>query len=161
MPNILGIDPGYGRTGVAILHYTNRQIPEAKIICTIETDKTITREKRYLQLYEELKKLVVDFSICCAAIENIFLKKNMKNMHYNIEARGVIIFLLTQLDIPINYYQPSSIKKALTGSGKAEKKQVQEMIKKLLKLDEVPKPDDSADAAALALTAWLHEKKYD
>lgn len=157
----MGIDPGYGRTGIAIIRFIENKSPEAVFVSTLETNPSLEREKRYLQLYNQIENIIQSYSICLAGIENIYLKKNMKNMHYNIEARGVIIYLITKYNIPIEYFQPKSIKKALTNNGNASKKQVQKMVQNLLQLKEIPEPDDSADAAAIALATWLHRRNYD
>ncbi len=161
MISILGVDPGYGRTGIAYFRYEKNHLPLPEKIFTIETDPEISREKRYLQLHTELEDFLKGNKVCFAGIEEIYLKTSMERMNYNIEARGIIILSLALRDIPIDYFQPNSVKKAVTGSGRAKKNTVKLMVQKLLNIDSIPGPDDASDAAAIAMALWLRRKNHD
>ncbi|GEM_PF-3493484 len=161
MISILGVDPGYGRTGIAHFRYEKNHLPQPENIFTIETDPEIPREKRYLQLHKELEDFLKKNKVCFAGIEEIYLKTSMQRMNYNIEARGIIILSLALRNIPIDYFQPNSVKKAVTGSGRAGKTSVKLMVQKLLNIDHIPGPDDASDAAAIAMALWLRRKNND
>jgi len=136
----LGIDPGSAITGFGV----------------IEDDKVIEygciRPKNQLKLLkEELEKIIKKHKPDAVAVEKLFFSRNVTTALRVGEARGVILFCVEQAGLPIAEYTPLEVKMALTGYGRADKRQVQQMVKALLKLDKVPKPDDAADALAIAI----------
>lgn len=156
---ILGIDPGLARTGWGIVKKTNQTVTPVDYGCF--TTKTGTKEeKRLLILYEKLIKLFKRYKPDALALEKIFFATNAKTAFMIGQARGVILLAAGTEKLAVSSYTPLQIKLAVTGYGKAEKMQIQKMIKSILKLPKIPKPDDAADALAVALTdCFTH--KYD
>lgn len=147
---ILGIDPGIGRLGWGIIESEGAKVT-AKAFGCIETDKGLL-EKRIQVVYEEVGKLIQLHSPDVLSIEDLFFSNNAKTAFMVGQARGVVLLAASQHNLPIHVYTPQLVKLAVTGYGKADKHQVGEMVKVLLKLKSVPKPDDTADALAIALT---------
>lgn len=148
---VLGIDPGTAIVGYSILDFKeNRYIP-IDYGC-IYTDKDMTMEDRILKIYDELEEIIKKYSPTEMAIEELFYFKNNKTVISVGQARGVIILCGRQNGLKINHYTPLQVKTGITGYGKAEKKQIQLMVQKILNLEEIPKPDDAADALAIAIT---------
>ncbi|HTY13834.1 MAG TPA: crossover junction endodeoxyribonuclease RuvC [Candidatus Omnitrophota bacterium] len=136
----LGIDPGSSITGFGV----------------IEDDKVVgygcIRPKNQLKtLKAEMEKLIKKHAPDAIAVEKLFFSKNVTTALRVGEARGVILFCVEQSGIPLFEYTPIEVKLAITGYGRADKHQVQQMVKALLKLNEIPKPDDAADALAIAV----------
>ena len=155
---ILGIDPGTATTGYGVIKVKSRcqnknQSENLKLIdygCII-TKPGLENSKRLLILAEELKKIIKKYKPDAMAVEDIFFFKNLKTVIKVSEARGAILLTGEQTKIPIFEYTPLQVKQAVVGYGRADKKQVQEMVKILLKLKNIPKPDDAADALAIAI----------
>lgn len=148
---ILGIDPGYGRFGWAILE--GNRAKQTLISCGCEeTSAKDEASRRYLQVVEKLESLIKEYQPDEAAIESIFFFKNAKTVIKVAESRGVVVVGLARAKIKTFDYTPLQVKQAVTGYGRAEKQQVQTMVKAILKLEAVPKPDDAADAVAVGLT---------
>ena len=146
---ILGIDPGYDITGFALL---NASSPYQLIDCgVIRTDKSLSFVERLVVLRQELLNLIEETKITDCGIEKVFFSVNKKSAIQVAQARGVVLEALTSLSIPIHEYTPSQIKKAITGSGRSDKKSIQLMVKKLLNLKTIIKQDDACDAAAIAI----------
>ena len=149
---ILGVDPGYGILGYGVLKIEgNRFHHLAHGVVT--TPKNLKMHERLLILKKEFLKILEKFKPDEAAIEELFFFKNVKTALKVGEARGVILLTLAEKNVGIKEYTPYQVKKAVTGDGRARKEQVQFMMKVLLNLEDVPKPDDAADALALA---WCH-----
>ncbi len=148
---ILGIDPGIGRTGWGILTANGQQLTANKFGC-IETPVGMAMEKRLQSLYEQLEKIIKDEKPEALGIEDLFFNTNAKTALVVGQARGVVLLLAAQHKLSIGVYTPLQVKIAVTGYGRAEKGQVGQMVKTILKLDQIPKPDDTADALAIALT---------
>lgn len=148
---ILGIDPGIGRTGWGIIHSQSGTVSAHHYGC-IETHKTMIGEKRLQELYEQINAIIQLEQPDVVAIEELFFNTNVSTALIVGQARGVILLAAAQHNIPVAVYTPSQVKIAVTGYGKADKKQVGQMIKTLLKLTSIPKLDDTADALAIALT---------
>ncbi len=147
----LGLDPGYERTGYALI------LAEAKKyslqdVGVIKTSKTLSFPERLLSLQNDLSALIQHQAIHSCAIEKIFFSSNVKTAIPVAMARGVLLVTLTSRKIAIAEYSPSQIKKAITGSGTADKKAIQLMLTRLLGLSEKILQDDAADAVAMALT---------
>lgn len=148
---ILGIDPGIGRTGWGIIEKNGSSFTVVEFGC-IETKVNGVIEDRLLVLYEMLRQIITDIKPTTVGIEELFFQNNAKTAMAVGQARGVVLLLAAQHDLTVGVYTPLQVKIATTGYGKADKKQVGQMIKTILKLKEVPKPDDTADALAVALT---------
>ena len=147
---ILGIDPGYAIVGFGILE---SQRGQAQLLgCgAINTQAGVPMPRRLLQIQEDLETLIRQFSPDVMAIEELFFNTNVTTGIGVAQARGVILMTAAKLGVEIFEYTPSQVKQAVVGYGKAEKRQVMDMTKRLLKLSTVPKPDDAADAVAIAL----------
>ena len=115
---------------------------------------------RLLDIYNSLHEIIKQNKPDVASVEKLFFTKNITTGISVAEARGVVLLVARQHNLPIFEYTPNEIKKSLTGYGNADKKQVQEMVKLHLKLDQVPKPDDAADALAAAITQSLMTKTF-
>lgn len=148
---ILGIDPGTAIVGYSILDFEKNRFTLVKYGC-IYTDKILLMEDRLLQIFNELESIIKEFSPQYMSVEELFFFKNNKTVISVGQARGVIILAGKKNNLQISSYTPLQVKMGITGYGKADKKQVQLMVQKLLKLDEIPTPDDAADAIAVAIT---------
>lgn len=147
---ILGIDPGYAILGYGIVDYENNHF---RVIDygAVTTEKDQPMPERLKTLYGEVERLVDLYRPDMAAVEELFFNKNVKTAILVAQARGAVITAVTNRDVPLFEYTPLQIKQALVGYGRAEKNQVQQMVKIILNLDKVPKPDDTADALAVAV----------
>ncbi len=147
---ILGIDPGIAIVGYGVIEKTNR---ETKILDygVITTNKDQTLPQRLELVYNGIVSLINKFKPDCVAIEELFFQNNQKTAIIVAEARGVILLACKQNIKHLYEYTPLQIKQSLTGNGRAEKQQVQYMVKAILNLKNIPKPDDAADAIAVAL----------
>lgn len=147
---VIGIDPGLARVGYGVIEVKNRN-PEPVCYGCIESSKDQPAAQRMLHIYTELTALIEKYEPAQIAVEKLFFSKNITSAMGVSEARGVILLLAEQQKIPVTEYTPNQVKQAITGSGRADKRQMQEMIKRLLRLDVIPKPDDAADALSIAL----------
>ncbi len=148
---VLGIDPGIALTGFGLIRLNNLNEPELIKHGVINSTAEGDTSSRLIFLYRELTKLIEQFEPEYAAVEKLFFQKNLKTAMAVSEARGVITLCIAQHHLPMAEYSPNAIKQAVTSYGNADKKQVQEMVKIMLHLDEIPKPDDAADALAVAI----------
>ena len=149
---IIGIDPGLARVGYGIIEVKKDE--KTLLDCgIIETQKDQKEENRLLEIFMDLKELINKWKPDYAAVEKFFFYKSSTTISV-VQARGVIMMTLGYLKIPITEYAPVQIKKTITGFGKATKKDVLDSVMYSLKLDYPPKPDDSADALAIALTKF-------
>ncbi len=147
---ILCIDPGYAIVGFGILDAERGQARMVR--CgAINTPAGVPMPMRLLQIQEDLETLVREFSPDAMAIEELFFNTNVTTAIGVAQARGVILATAARLGVEIFEYTPSQVKIAVVGYGKAEKRQVMEMTKRILGLSAVPRPDDAADAVAIAL----------
>ncbi len=148
---ILGIDPGTHIMGWGLIEKDRgNQIKPIKYGCIISKPKT-ARVELLLHIYNSLEKIIKENSPDAVAIEELFFFKNQKTVIGVAEARGVAVLAASLLNIKVFEYTPLQIKQALTGYGRADKKQVQEMVRVICKLKECPRPDDAADALAIAI----------
>ena len=152
---ILGIDPGYAIMGYGILDYKGNKFTPVEY-GSIITEAHTPNEERLLTLYSELTRIIQEFMPDEAAIEELFYNTNATTAIMVGEARGMALLACAQNGIRISEYTPLQIKSSLTGYGRADKKQVQTMVKMILGLSEVPKPDDTADALAAAICHAHH-----
>ena len=149
---IIGIDPGLARVGFGIIEVKENE--KTLLDCgIIETKKDQKEESRLFEIFMDLKELINKWKPDYAAVEKFFFYKSSTTISV-VQARGVIMMTLGSFNIPISEYAPAQIKLTITGSGKATKKDVLEAVMYSLKLDYAPKPDDSADALAIALTKF-------
>ena|SRR5258706_6347326 len=154
---VLGIDPGLARLGWSILE---QNAGEVHYGC-IETPAHLSLAKRLTQIYDDLKNIIETHQPTDLALETLFFVKNAKTLAQVGHARGVILLLAGQSGIQVHEYAPRQIKMALTGFGGADKKQMQSMLQRLLGLAEIPKPDDAADAVAVALCHLQFSKSFE
>ncbi|ACZ01449.1 crossover junction endodeoxyribonuclease RuvC [Streptobacillus moniliformis] len=147
---VIGIDPGTAIIGYSILDFKNSKVELIDYGC-IYTDKDLPMPERLEQIFFKLETLINMYKPDHMAIEELFFFKNQKTIITVAQARGVIVAKAQISGIEIFNYTPLQVKTGITGYGRAEKKQVQEMIRVILKLDEIPKPDDAADAIAIAI----------
>lgn len=154
---ILGIDPGLATTGYGIIKTQNGKL-EIIDHGGILTDAHLPFSSRLLIIYQAIKKLILTYKPDIVVIEEIFFCKNVKTALRIGQVRGVIILAAIEFNCPISEYTPLQVKQAVTGFGRAHKKQIQEMVKILLNLKTLPKPDDAADALALAI-CHIHSAK--
>ncbi len=147
---ILGIDPGLARLGWGVVEET-KQTPRALAYGCFETLSKTPHAERLAAVHKELLRLIKKYHPDKIAVEKLFFSKNVKTALQVGEARGVILMTAAILNIPIVEISPKEVKQTLTGYGQADKTQIQRMIQLLLKLKNIPKPDDAADALAIAL----------
>lgn len=147
---ILGIDPGTGILGFGVID-TGRQ-PTMVDAGVIRTKVHQPEPERLLIIYDGLQEIVRASKPQAVSVEKLFFARNVTTAMSVAQARGVVLLVAQQHGLPVFEYTPMQIKQSLTGYGKADKKQMQEMVRIQLRLKEVPKPDDCADALAAALT---------
>ena len=147
---IFGIDPGSKRTGYGCIEYTNSRY-ELIVSGAISAPSGNTFPQRLRLIHDELIRLLAICQPDCVAIEDLFLARNVRSALKLGHVRGVAILAAVEADLPVLEYTPTQIKRAIVGYGRAEKQQVQEMMKILLGLDAIPTPHDAADALAVAL----------
>ena len=147
---ILGIDPGYAIVGYGILDYSNTKF---KVVDfgAITTPAGMDFNKRLELIYDQMMLLFTKYNPEAMAIEKLFYNTNAKTVIDVAQARGVIMLSAQKNNVPTFEYTPLQVKQSVVGYGRAEKKQVQEMTKIILHLESVPKPDDTADALAMAV----------
>lgn len=151
---ILGIDPGTGILGFGVID-ADRQ-PVMVDAGVIRTKVHQAEPERLLAIYEGLQEIIHQTKPQVVSVEKLFFSRNITTAMAVSQARGVVLLVAQQHGLQVAEYTPPQIKMALTGYGKADKKQIQEMVRILLKLKDVPKPDDCADALAAALTHMTH-----
>jgi len=152
---VLGIDPGTGRVGWGIVSHEKGSDSLVEYGC-FETKVNSELPDRLLKIHIFLKSLIKKFKPDILAVESLFFATNVKTAFDVGAARGVILLAGEEAGLPIFQYTPLQVKSSLTGYGKAEKKQIEFMVTKILHLKEPPKPDDAADAVAIALTHLFH-----
>lgn len=147
---ILGIDPGYAIVGYGVIDYRGNHFSVIDY-GAVTTEAHTDFDDRLLQIYTQLTSLITAHKPDAMAIEKLFFNTNAKTAIDVAQARGVILLSARQQNVPIFEYTPLQVKQSVVGYGRAEKKQVQEMTRILLNLEKVPKPDDTADALAMAI----------
>lgn len=147
---ILGIDPGMAIVGYGLIDFKDDK-PLLLASGSIQTNKNLPDSKRLLEIYNDLSTIVDKYMPDCASVENLFFFKNQKTVIPVAEARGVILTVLEKFNIPTYSYTPMEVKQVLTGYGRAEKKEVEQMVKIALGAEKLPKLDDTVDAIAIAI----------
>ena len=147
---ILGIDPGMAIVGYGLIEVEGDNI-QLLASGSIQTDKNLPDSKRLLEVYNDLSTIVQKYQPDCASVEELFFFKNQKTVIPVAEARGVILTVLEKFGIPTFGYTPMVIKQVLTGYGRADKKEVEQMVRISLESENLPKLDDTVDAIAIAI----------
>lgn len=147
---VLGIDPGSALTGYGLVRETGNKLTAIDYGC-IRTSPSQSLENRLQKIYQEIKNLIEKYRPDAFAVEELFFNKNVRTALTVGQARGVILLAGAEKGLPVNEYTPLQVKQAVVGYGRAEKSQIQFMVKTLLALAEIPKPDDVADALAIAI----------
>jgi crossover junction endodeoxyribonuclease RuvC len=148
---ILGIDPGLAIVGWAIVDFDKDLNPKPVDYGAIITDKGLDVSTRLKEIYEDMQEILNQFEPEVCGVETLLFYNNAKTAISVGEARGVVLLALEEFGLPIYDFTPLQVKDAVTGYGKADKKQVQENVKRFCKLESIPKPDDAADALAVAI----------
>jgi crossover junction endodeoxyribonuclease RuvC len=154
---VLGIDPGTATTGYGLVRETERGDIEVVDYGTIQTPAGLLMEKRLLLLYERLQEILLLHRPDSGAVEKLFFSRNVTTAIAVGQARGVVMLALAQANMDVAEYTPMEVKQAITGYGGAEKLQIQMMVQAILNLEVLPKPDDAADALAVAI---CHVQSY-
>lgn len=147
---ILGIDPGYAIVGYGVLEYKNNHFSVIDY-GAILTDAGTPFNKRLEKIYDDMCEIIIKHKPDAMAVEKLFYNNNAKTVIDVSQARGVIMLSAEKNGVPAFEYTPLQVKQSVVGYGRAEKKQVQEMTRRILNLQKVPKPDDTADALAMAI----------
>ncbi len=150
----LGIDPGLGRLGYGVVALQGSMFKALSYGC-LETSPKDAMEKRLLRVHETLETLLASFPIDCMAVEKLYFGKNKTTAEMVWQARGVVLLMAALAGKPLVEPNPGDVKIAVSGSGNAEKMQIQRMVQRLLNLSELPRPDDAADGLAIAITGLL------
>ncbi|MEK7544906.1 MAG: crossover junction endodeoxyribonuclease RuvC [Patescibacteria group bacterium] len=150
MTRILGLDPGTETTGFGIIEVIKGVVTLLDYGC-IKTERKYSQAQRLSQIRDDLDSIIKAWNPGYAAVEKLFFSKNVKTAMAVSESRGVLMQKLQEENIWTQEYTPNEIKMNICGDGKAEKKSIQKMVQLILKLKEVPTPDDAADALAIAL----------
>ena len=148
---ILGIDPGMAIVGYAMVEYEGKDKIKLLTSGSIQTDKKQSDSARLLEIYNDLSEIIKKYEPDCASVEQLFFFKNQKTIIPVAEARGVILTVLEKYGIPTYSYTPMEVKQVLTGYGRADKKEVEQMVKLTLGDQKLPKLDDTVDAIAIAI----------
>lgn len=146
----LGVDPGTARLGYGLIRSLGQE-REALAYGVLETSAAVPMPERLLTLHSGLRDVIEEFLPSSMAVERLFFARNVTTAIAVGQARGVILLAAAQFGIPVAEYTPAEIKQSVTGYGKADKGQMQEMVRLVLGLDHIPQPDDAADALAVAL----------
>jgi len=152
---VLGVDPGFAHIGWGIVDFTgtrHRHVEHG----SISSDRSDLPARRLLVLYNKLNAIIDGFNPVALGIETLYFLKNVSSAMSVAQARGVILLAAAERDMMVGEYSPLVIKQSVVGSGRARKTQVQEMVKILLGLSHIPKPDHAADALAAAITFIHH-----
>ncbi len=156
---VIGLDPGSAITGYGILDEGADHSLKVIAYGVLRTAPDQALELRLQSLYTQLNEILILHRPDSGAVENLFFQRNVRTAFAVGQARGVLLLALAQAGIPAAEYNPMEVKQAVAGYGKADKTQVQQMVKMLLGLDEIPHPDDAADALAVAI-CHIHSRKF-
>ncbi len=155
----LGIDPGIATTGYGVVRQLDDGGLQAIAFGIIVTPPDMRVHRRLLMLHADLKNLFSIHHPDTCAVEKLFFQRNVSTAIAVGEARGIVMLTIAEMDLDVAEYTPNEVKQAVAGYGSAQKRQVQEMVRTLLGLPEIPKPDDAADALAIAIT-HLSTQRY-
>lgn len=155
----LGIDPGIATTGYGLIRLLEDGSMQPVAFGVLITPPDLPVHRRLMMLYGELKELLAAHHPDTCAVEKLFFQRNVSTAIAVGEARGIVLLAMAEAGLDVAEYTPNEVKQAVAGYGSAEKRQVQEMVRTLLSLPAIPKPDDAADALAIAIT-HLNTKHY-
>ncbi|MGD0610778.1 MAG: crossover junction endodeoxyribonuclease RuvC [Anaerolineales bacterium] len=158
MTVVLGIDPGTATTGYGLVRDRADGSLEALVYGTIQTPSGMPAHQRLSLLFHQLNEILLLHRPDGCAVEKLFFQRNVSTAIAVGQARGVVMLAISEAGLEVAEYTPNAVKQAVAGYGNAGKKQVQEMVRVLLDLPEIPKPDDAADALAIAIT-HLHTRR--
>lgn len=156
----LGIDPGTAIVGYGLVRENDDGSLHAVDYGVIRTSPDLAMAARLEIIFDSLTTLVTLHKPDQAGVEELFFAKNVTTAITVAQARGAILLALHKTGIRINEYKPNAVKQAITGYGSADKQQMQEMVRLLLGLESIPRPDDAADALAIAITDIYHRQNY-
>lgn len=159
MTLVLGIDPGTATTGFGLVRERDDGSLELVEFGVISTPKDVAAHHRLVQLYDEIKKIIKRHKPDSVGVEKLFFQRNISTAIAVGQARGVLMLAIAQAGLDVAEYTPNEVKQAVAGYGSADKRQVQEMVRVLLSMPSIPKPDDAADALAIAIT-HIHTRRY-
>lgn len=154
---VIGIDPGTATTGYGIIDAVDGALSVVSY-GVIETSADALMSDRLLKLHDELSVLLTLYQPVGAGVEELFFGRNITTAITVGQARGVILLAIAQAGIPMAEYSPPKVKQAVAGYGNASKSQIQLMVRHLLELEEMPRPDDAADGLAIAITHYYHQR---
>ena len=155
----LGIDPGTATVGYGLVEELSDGSLRAITHGVITTPPRVPMNERLKQIYDEMTALIETYQPDRSGVEELFFARNVTTAITVAQGRGVILLALTNAEVPITEYKPNVVKQSISGYGGANKSQMQEMVRMLLGLNEIPKPDDAADALAVAITD-IHSAHY-
>lgn len=156
---VLGIDPGIAITGFGFIEANQHHEYHCIDFGVIRTKAELTDPDRLIIIYDKLTDLIQRYQPDTSTVEKLFFQRNVKTALSVGQARGIVMLTLAQANLPIHEYTPNEIKQTVCGYGNAGKRQIQRMVQSLLKLEEIPKPDDAADALAVAI-CHIHHQSY-
>lgn len=156
---VLGIDPGTATTGYGLVRDREDGSLEAVAYGTIQTPANDPAHRRLATLFHQLNDLLLLHRPDSCAVEKLFFQRNVSTAIAVGQARGVVMLAIAEAGLEVAEYTPNEVKQAVTGYGAAQKRQVQEMVRTLLMMPEIPRPDDAADALAIAIT-HLNTKQF-
>lgn len=148
---VLGVDPGTAITGYGIIEEHDDQTLKVLDCGAIRTSSTLSDWDRLQIIYKKVNEIILLHQPDCGAVEKLFFQQNVSTALSVGQARGVVLLAMAQNGLQVGEYSPLEVKQSVVGYGRAEKTQVQKMVKTLLEMDEVPSPDDVADALAVAI----------
>ena len=157
---ILGVDPGIARSGWGVIEVESSKFKVQSYGC-LETSADIESSQRLRHIYDSITAIIKKYKPDAMAVEELFFNTNAKTAFIVGQARGVVLLAAAEKNVSVVIYTPLQVKIAVSGYGRAEKAQVGQMVKVLLKLKEIPKPDDVTDALAVALTHAFSRKFKD
>ena len=149
---IVGVDPGLASTGWGVVEYSRGQLHYLAHGCIV-TSAEKKHGERLLIIHKAFQKVLKSYKPSEAALENLYFGKNVSSAMSVAEARGVLLLALSAQELPVHELTPNAVKQAVVGTSKADKKQIQEMVRLILGLKEIPRPDHAADALAAAICA--------
>lgn len=155
---VIGIDPGTAITGYGLVRNAGHGGLDVVDYGVVETASKLPMAQRLLTLHRQLRHVMQLHRPDSAAVEKLFFQRNVRTAISVGQARGVALLALAEADLPVAEYTPMEVKQAVTGYGGADKNQVQQMVRALLNLEKIPKPDDAADALAVAI-CHLHSAR--
>ncbi|MBP3223158.1 MAG: crossover junction endodeoxyribonuclease RuvC [Actinomycetaceae bacterium] len=152
---VLGVDPGLTRCGLGVIDARMNRKVSFIDVRVARSSAHLPPDQRLLIIANEIDKVIDSFSPDVMAVERVFAQDNVRSVMGTAQVAGIVLLAAARRGIPIEMHTPSEVKASVTGSGRADKKQIQQMVKRILSLDEVPQPADAADALAIAICqAW-------